>query len=240
MVDIIAWPYVISGLIEILGPLILAYYLIKRLGTSWKTWFIGAAMFLVSQIRIPLNNYLTMSTFSGEVSYSSYLIVYAIHGITAGLFEESARYIGFRYLIKDNRYSQGLTYGAGHGGIESILIVGVNVLTLGVILLTNPGSIPQDQLFSIYTSQWYLPFIGLYERAAAMILQIGLSVMVLESLRTKQIKYYLYAVLIHASIDYFAVLAISYSIFYSELVITAFTVSLAQWAYFKIKAQLKA
>jgi uncharacterized membrane protein YhfC len=240
LTDITAISYLISGLLEVVIPLVFAYFLIKRLGTSWRIWFIGALMFLVSLIRLPLNNYLTQIALSGEVDYFSYVLIYAIHGITAGVFEESARYLGYKHLLKDEHYETGLTYGAGHGGIESIFIVGLNVLSLGVVLLTNPEYIPPMQLNAIYSAPWYLPFVGLFERLMTMIIQICLSIMVLESLKTKQIKYFAYSVIIHAAIDYIAVIAVGYSILYAELVITGFAIGLAQWTYTRVKDILMA
>ena len=165
MTTLNAISYIIAGTIEIALPLVLGYILIKRLNTSWKIWFIGAIMFLVSLIRFPLNNYLINLVVSSEISTMSLWLVYLIPSITSGIFEEIARYLGIRYLIRDDSYRTGLTYGAGHGGIESIFVVGLNVLTIGIILVTNPESLGEMQLLAINSSPWYLPLVGAYERA---------------------------------------------------------------------------
>ena len=102
----IAVSYLIAGTIEIALPLALGYILIKRLNTSWKLWLIGAMMFLVSLVRIPINNYLTQLVISGEITNISYWLIYLIPSITSGLFEESARYLGIKYLIKNAPFSQ--------------------------------------------------------------------------------------------------------------------------------------
>jgi len=192
-------------------------------------------MFLVSLVRLPVNNYANTVIASGEITYSTYLMIYLVASLTAGLFEESARYIGLKYLIKKENYEEGITYGAGHGGIESILLVGINVLTMGFILLMNPESLPQMQLFSITSMPWYLPLVGAYERVISMVIHISLSVMVLESIRTRNLKYYLLAVVIHTAIDYLSTSASTYSILYAELVLTGFAIGLTQWAYPKIR-----
>ncbi len=239
LTDIIGISFLVSGFIEIALPLVFAFILIKRLHTGWKTWFIGAMMFLLSLIRIPLNTFLTNIAVSGTINYITYLLVYLIPSLTAGIFEESARYIGLKYLIKDESYENGLTYGAGHGGIESIFLVGINVFTLGIILLTSPESLPQMQLYSIQSTPWYLPLVGAYERIMAMIIQISLSIMVLEALRTKQIKYLGIAILAHTAVNYLSASAVSYSVLYAELVVTGFAIGLGQWAYTKVKDSLK-
>ena len=237
MTTINAVAYIVSGAIEILLPLALGLYFTRRFGTSWKSWFVGALMFLVSLVRLPVNNYVINVITSGEITYTTYLMIYFVASFTAGLFEETARYIGLRYLIKKKDYGEGVTYGAGHGGIESILLVGINVLTMGFILLTNPESIPETQLYSITMMPWYLPLVGAYERVISIAIHISLSVMVLETIRTKNLKYYLIAVVTHTAIDYLSTSALNYSILYAELVLTGFAIGLTQWAYTKIKQE---
>jgi len=86
--------YIVSGAIEILLPLALGLYFTRRFGTSWKSWFVGALMFLVSLVRLPVNNYLNNLITSGEITYYTYVMIYFVASFTAGLFEETARYIG--------------------------------------------------------------------------------------------------------------------------------------------------
>ena len=235
MITVNAVAYILSGAIEILLPVGLGLYFTRRFGTSWKSWFVGAMMFLLSLVRIPVNNIVGNWIASGGVSYYTYMMIYLTISITAGLFEETARYVGLRYLIKKTSYEEGITYGLGHGGIESILLVGINVLTMGFILLTNPESLPGLQLLSITSAPWYLPLVGAYERVMTIAIHVSLSVMVLEAIRNKNIKYYLLAVVIHTAIDYLSTNAVGYSILYAELVVTGFAIGLTQWAYAKVK-----
>jgi uncharacterized membrane protein YhfC len=62
------------------------------------------------------------------------LIIAGFLGLSAGFFEESARYVVYRWWARDARtWSQGLMLGAGHGGIESILLgflLAINVAAL--------------------------------------------------------------------------------------------------------------
>jgi uncharacterized membrane protein YhfC len=222
---------VVSGALEIIIPLILGFYVMRRFGTSWKTWVVGAQMFIVSLIRVPLNAYASQRVLSVPVGPMTYILLIAIPSLTAGIFEETARYLGFRYLIKDDSYEKGLTYGAGHGGIESILLVGLNVLSVGVFLLRSPEVLPQNQLDALLSTPLYLPLVGLYERIMAMTVQIGFSVMVLESIRRNDFKYLLAAIGLHALLDYLVVAVVSYSILASELLLTGFALGLGYWAY---------
>ena len=46
-------------------------------------------------------------------------------GLMAGVFEETGRYVSFKWFLKkETRIQDGLSYGIGHGGIEAMLIVG--------------------------------------------------------------------------------------------------------------------
>jgi uncharacterized membrane protein YhfC len=235
MSTIIAVTYVISGFVEVVLPVILGFIVIKRLQTSWKIWFIGALMFLVSLVRFPLNNYLTQLIISGNISGLLYALLYFVPSFTAGLFEETARYIGIKHLVRNEGYKSGLTYGAGHGGIESIFIVGINIFTIGILLIVRPEAIPETQKHLIFSNPWFFPLIGVYERVMALVIQISLTVMVLEAIRQKKIRYLLFAIILHTSINYLSISALNYSILYAEMVVTGFAIGLSQWAYSKVK-----
>lgn len=76
-------------------------------------------------------------------------------------------------------------FGAGHGGIEAVLIVGIPVISL---------------LFSqtvIQNGDSY--YFGGIERIFAMVLHIGLSLIVLQAVIQKKFRYVVYAILIHGT-----------------------------------------
>jgi len=139
-----------------------------------------------------------------------------------------------RYIIKDETYEKGLTYGAGHGGIESIFLVGLSVLSVGVVLLTSPEVLPPEQLEMILATPVFLPLVGVYERGMAMIAQMGFSLIVLESLRKKDLKFLLAAIGLHAALDFLAVSVVSKGIIYSEIIVTGFALGLGYWAFNKL------
>jgi uncharacterized membrane protein YhfC len=228
--------YVLSGALEILIPVGLGFMMKRRLGVSWRWFFVGAALFLVSLIRFPLNQYVSSAVLTqGYGNTLTMLILAAFPSLTAGVFEEGARYIAYRYVIEDHSLGNGLMYGAGHGGIESIYIVGINVLTLGVMLLVNPSSIPQQILGSMLSSPAYFPLVGLYERIGSMTLQIGLSVMVLECFRRKDVRYIAGAVALHFLVDFVTLITLRHGLVYPELVITAVALGMGYWVMRKVR-----
>mgnify|MGYP000280100372 FL=1 len=134
-------------------------------------------------------------------------------GLAAGVFEETARLIGFRWLIRvqpDESPYTGISYGLGHGGIEAILIGGVaSVHILILSLQINGGTIPAGQDALAQQLLALQPHIFLFtgvERVFAMVLQISLSMIVLKAVTHRSYWYYALAILLHAAIDFPAVL----------------------------------
>ena len=228
--------YVFSGALEILIPFCLGFMLKRRLGVSWRWFSVGAVMFLASLIRFPLNRYISYAVLSqGYGDTLTRLIYAAFPSLTAGVFEEGARYIAYMYLIEDHGLKEGLMYGAGHGGIESVFIVGINVLTMGALLLFNPSYLPQPILASILMSPAYLPLVGLYERLGSMTLQIGLSVMVLEYFRRRDVRYLAGAVALHFLVDFVALATLRYGWVYPEVALTVAALGMAYWVIRKAR-----
>ncbi|MCW4049289.1 MAG: YhfC family intramembrane metalloprotease [Candidatus Bathyarchaeota archaeon] len=235
MNSLLGLSFLAAGLLEIILPFAVCFYVTRRLGTTWRTVFIGALMFIASLIRFPLNQYTSIAILRMGLGDFSWTLLAAFPSLTAGVFEEGARYIAYRYLVKEHSMDNAVTYGAGHGGIESILIVDVNITIIGVILLTNPALLPAEQLAAINVTQAYMPFIGLYERAIAIIIQIGLSVMVMESFRKRDPRYFVSAVSLHFLIDFMALIVLTKSVFFTELIFTGFAIGIGVWTYDRIQ-----
>ena len=235
MITALGSAFIASGLLEILIPVAVGFYVIRKFGGSWRNWFSGALMFLVSLIRIPLNAYAAQIILAGAFTPLTAGLMILVPSLTAGIFEEAARYLGFKLLIKDSTYEGGLMYGAGHGGIESMLLVGVNILSVGVILMTDPQALPPEQLLQVIATPVYLPLVGVYERIMAMIVQIGLSIVVLESIRRSDKRYLLAAVGIHTMLNFLAVSAVGTGVIVSEMTVTGFAIGLGYWTYNRLK-----
>ena len=109
--------------------------------------------------------------------------------------------------------------GAGHGGVEAIIIGVIGVLTVvNMVVMRNADlsamGIPADQL-ALANQQvaafWDLPaymgLLGLAERVFAICLHISLSVMVLYSVAYKKPVWFWLAMLWHALVDAVAVVS---------------------------------
>ncbi len=146
--------------------------------------------------------------------------LYALYGgLMAGLFEETGRYLAFSFALKKYRAKNvnALMYGAGHGGFEAIVIVGLTMINNlvwsfminGGRIAELTGSLTGDQLAQaqqaiglLISTPSYQFLLGGAERIFAILLHISLSVLVWFAVKWEG-KLYLYptAILIHFAVD---------------------------------------
>ncbi|SRR6266487_683916 len=206
----------------ILYPLILAIIARRRLGVSWRYFGYGALIFFLFQLisRVPLvtilGKVLAPQLTSSPVFLYAWLIALPL---TAGLFEEIGRYVGYRWLLRkeEKTWDKAVMYGLGHGGLESIVLVGglglvtlVNILVLSNINLSVLPASQHAQViqqFAAINAQpaWY-PLLGAWERLWTIPFHVAMSVIILQVFRRGQIRWLWLAVLLHTLLDLAATL----------------------------------
>lgn len=157
--------------------------------------------------------------------------LYALYGgLMAGLFEETGRFIAFKTVLRKKRDKDinALMYGAGHGGFEAAVLLGVSMISNVVLaIMINSGNISgitgslsgdaltqlEVGLETLTTTPSYTFLIGIMERVFAVTLQIALSVIVWFAAKNKN-RLYLYpvAILIHFFVDALAVILAQYNV----------------------------
>lgn len=208
---------IISFLICILLPTILTIYFYKKHRISLMAVLIGAITFLVSQIatRIPLLTLLGRQQWYLDFASNNIYAVAIFLGLTAGIFEEVARYIAMKLFMKKNlSWKNGVAFGIGHGGIEAIVLVGLTLLNYIVIsFMINAGLFESTigaqlpvgtaiQIKSMLVDAPVIDFLaGGFERIMTMAVHIAFSLIVLYSVKFKKPIYLLYAILLHALVD---------------------------------------
>ena len=216
--------YILNGLLMIAMPLALALFISRRWGPRWALFGMGAATFVGSQIlHIPFNALVESSGILPEpVPGTLGLVIVALfYGLSAGVFEEVARYLTYRFWARDARtWSQGLMLGAGHGGVEAI-VLGLLVLANLVFLIgfqaglfealvpEAQASVLRDQLAAMRDAPWYSAFLGSLERAFALAVHLALSLLVLQVFTRHQIGWLFVAIAWHALLDFVAVFAVA-------------------------------
>ena len=126
----------------------------------------GALCFTVSALVLEqLLHSIVFSSFPTLIQSPGLYTAYAC--LAAGVFEETARYLGLSLLCRrDASLVTGFAYGIGHGGIEAILLAGTASLSNAIVLSAARG---------VSAGALLLP--GL-ERVAAITLHLALSILV--------------------------------------------------------------
>ena len=207
--------YIISFLGMIVLPIFLWIYFTRKLALSWKLVLAGALTFIAAQVlHIPL-----VFGMNSLLQILPLLANAIILGLLAGIFEETARYTLFKFVLKNTRsWKEGILVGLGHGGIEAMLLgilaaVGfVTMLGYRSIDLSTVPSIPADrlelarqQVEAYWSAPWYMALMGFVERIFAICLHVSLSVMVLYAIVYGKPFWFWLALLWHAFVDAVAV-----------------------------------
>lgn len=217
-----------TGLLAITIPVVLIVawkmYSKKSLVPFWT----GIMIFIAFSRVLEMVPHMVFLVLDSPVSrlINSNAVLYAIYGgLMAGLFEETGRYVAFRFLLKNHTAKEtAVTYGIGHGGIECILILGVTYIQYYAYgQLINSGSMEKmiaayqadasskealeqliDTIRSITRPMCYLAD---WERVSAMMVQIALSILVFQAVYVAGKTYMLWvSVALHMMMDFPAAL----------------------------------
>ncbi|CUP99716.1 YhfC family intramembrane metalloprotease [Clostridium baratii] len=205
-----------TTLVSIALPIALIVIMKVKYKASLKSFFIGASAFFITVqcIEGPINYYFLIGNRSTSSIIAGNTILFMLYGgLMAGIFEETARYICFKFILKkERRIQDAISYGIGHGGIEAILLVGITYLANTIVSIMINLGMPLENGLELVSAQLssvepYMFAIAGVERLSTIIIQIGLSIIVFNSVKYGKKQYYLLAILIHALIDFPAVLA---------------------------------
>ncbi len=178
-------------------PIVLLIVWKKKTKCRLMPALVGAFVFLVfSQLLERMLHYLVLGQLgavSAAIEQNS--LLYILYGtLAAGFFEETGRYIAFRFMLKeDTDKPAAVTYGIGHGGVEMILLVGITLLgyfltgmsinQTGFAALTADLSAEQADSLRVVIGQINGAAVSdiiwaVVERLIAMALHLSLSVLV--------------------------------------------------------------
>lgn len=228
--------YGIDIVLMITIPLASARLIYARRQPNWGLFGVGAATFVLSQVgHIPFNWLVLQKAHlvPTDTAVLRNLVVLSIFlGLSAGLFEEGARFLAFRFWAKEARsWGKGLMVGIGHGGIESILVGFLTLLNVGVLATMRDGALlnrltaeqlplVQAQIDAIFSAPWHLILMGAMERLFAVVFHLSATLLVLQSLIRKQSRWLAAAVLWHGLLDATAVFAINtWNVYVTEALI---------------------
>jgi uncharacterized membrane protein YhfC len=194
-------------LVTICLPLLIFTYYSRKQKLSFKPLLIGIIVWLfTTQILEKAINFLIL-IITPIPHIPIFFSLYAA-GMT-GILEETGRFIAFQKLLPQNRqWKDGISYGIGHGGIESIVIGGISgvqliifawMINMGNITILKKNLPPTLFIHTVNTlySSPILFLLASIEQVFAFIIQMGLSLLVLLAVRQRKINILLYAIILH-------------------------------------------
>ncbi len=149
-------------------------------------WFIlGGFCFTISQplIRIPILNWVQSTTGFSMFAIFNPLLAGLLIGLSAGVAEESFRFIFKQFLMKPARASiaQPIVFGLGHGLAEAAMVLGSAIIA---------G-------YSLMDMSW-----GIVERVIAVSMHVSFTIVVWNGFQTdKRAAYLMLAILLHGLVD---------------------------------------
>jgi uncharacterized membrane protein YhfC len=226
----------VAVLLELFFPLVVGAWLVRKYRLSWRVFGYGVFFFVIVQIpHTPLVLLIQAPAFTALSSAfpdrTVALAVFSIVlGLLAGLFEESGRFLVFRYFFSRKGVplsrENGLLFGAGWGGIESMIIGILLLLTMFSYIIAAPltdetiqhinrsagGTLTAEQIAQIKAQNEALldltpidPLIGLAERLMTFPVHIALSLLVLAAVVQKRTLLLVLAIVWHTILDALAV-----------------------------------
>ncbi|MFY4775680.1 YhfC family intramembrane metalloprotease [Metabacillus sp. RGM 3146] len=211
--------YIFSIILSVGFPIFAFIYLKRKERILFRPVLTGSLIFIFFALVLEgsLNFYLLNINESTKVlKTNSYL--FSLYGaLAAGVFEETGRYVAFAWLLKKYRdRKDGLAYGLGHGGIESIFLGGfASVQYIILANVVNTGGLDNHSIpgaaaikASILNITADTSFSVGIDRILSFFIQVALSLLVLYAVKNKKFIHFLLAILIHTAIDFVAVLGV--------------------------------
>ena len=194
------------------------------------TILVGAGAFLLFALILekPIQNVLVFPTTMGLPDHALSLFFAAnpvllslVAGLFPGVFEETGRLVAYKTLLKKRTQREtSISYGIGHGGIEVVLILGLNFVNYIIYaLMINTGAFgavveqvaaqAPEQLAQLDTIVTILTTfsigtlaINVFERVFAVMFHVGASILVFYACKDKK-KFWLYplAIVLHTAMD---------------------------------------
>jgi uncharacterized membrane protein YhfC len=197
----------------LVAPIVTALWWHRRSGAPLRALGIGALIFFVSQVllrlpwQIPLGRWVQ--------AHPEWLVPFLLFSsLTAALFEETGRWLGYRHLLTAERSRRvAIMFGLGHGALEAILLAGLPLAGLLVgWMFAAQGRLPPAAADAIRQQTVALDFwkiqLAALERASAIAVHVGLALVVLQVWKRGGLRWLILAILLHFSINAVAALLV--------------------------------
>ena len=240
--------------IAVIVPIMIAVIWTIRKHEKFTTVLIGAVTFVLFALILEktIQNALVFPTAMGLPDHAASQFINArpilwaiVLGLFPGVFEETGRFVAFKTLLRNRRNREtSISYGIGHGGIEVILVLGINYITYMVYgVMINEGvfqgiidqvaeQVPfqADGMRALPEQLAAFGFAdigaGMFDRVFAFLFHVGASILVFYAARDKgRLWLYPLAILLHTALDSLAGLTMANVIQLSTPVLEAIVVA---------------
>ena len=186
---------IVALLVTLYLPLAAGLWLNKRLSVTWRVILYGVMGYLIVQnLKTLLVRGFSLLVEGGTIVLSEeslFIWQVFISILLAALLGVLVRWAGMRF-IKENLNTLESSYGlgVGYGGAESVMLVGLPLLSTFITMLLNMNIDPQTtalepeiaaQIQALWQVPFYVPLAGSIERIAALVMHITVTVLVLQS-----------------------------------------------------------
>jgi uncharacterized membrane protein YhfC len=245
--------------LQVLLPVLLGFIAKRCLHVGWRYFAYGMLIFFLFQVvtRVPVIQFLQAA--GSAVLRPASLLFWAwvfFTSLTAGICEEVGRWIGYRWLIREQErtWPVAVMYGLGHAGLESMLLVaGLSAVSLIGLLSLTAADLSQlsderrtavtTQLVILAAQPGWFPLLGAWERACTIVIHVCLSVMVLQVFRRRTMTWLWLAIAAHTFVNLVAtgLLTVLGPARTSSAVMTEFIIGLlavvAAWVAWRLRDQ---
>ncbi len=219
----------------------LGFFVTRKYKLGWRLYWIGVALFIISQVfHIPFNALVGLLFQNGVLPAppeSWQPIFNAVFlGLSAGIFEEVTRYAGLRWWAKDARsWAKGLLFGSGWGGIEASLVGAIILINfiymiflrtqdLSTIVPPEQLALLQEGVNAYWALAWYDSMLGALERILVLPIQISLTILVLQVFIRGQSRWLWIAIAWHTLLNAVAVISVrQWGAYATEGILAIFT-----------------
>lgn len=213
--------FVLSLLIQVGFPLAAVLVARRRGPIRWKPFAYGALIYGIFQLLswLPLSVFLDVvvgERLTSEGQAFAWLLAVAFG---TALVEEGSRWVAFRWLFPRGglrlTWLHGLGFGLGYAAVESMFLIAgltfvyflaylaLNGVGAPQALLTGDPALASDftaELRAIANTGWTQPMIVAAERMMALPHQVAWTLLVMESLISRQKRWFGFAVLYHSTV----------------------------------------
>lgn len=206
---------------------------------------LGFVSFFVSQmvLRIPLLQLLNAAGALNAIAANTVLYAVVVGGLSAGLFEETARLGGAAILKNYRTWKDMVSFGLGHGLCEVMLVMGMAYLNnlllaaaltdpagpLGLLLTGLDSAALQQLTAQLAAIGPGLAALALLERVSAVLFHLFATSLVFTAVIRRKPLWYFAAVAAHTLFNSLAVLLAGFGLLAVELVLFALGLAMGAW-----------